>query len=81
MAPKETGDAKTRRNTATGGVLNHAIGTNCKARKAKFQVFVFQQMDDVLDEVLVLDKAILHAEYRAHVAAIASHVRAPPWIE
>ncbi len=73
MAPKETGDAKTRRNTATGGVLNHAIGKTCKA---KFQVFVFQQMDDVLGEVL--DKAILHAEYRAHVAAIASHVRASP---
>ncbi len=80
MAPKETGDAKTRRNTATGGVLNHAIGKTCKAREAKYQMFVFRQMDDVLDEVL--DKAILHAEYRAHVAAIASHVRAPPpWIE
>ena len=71
MAPKKPGGAATR--TATSGVLNTAIG---KARETKFQVFVFQQMDDVLDEVL--DKAILHAEYRAHVAAIASHVRAPP---
>ncbi len=66
MAPKKPGGAES--HTATGGVLNNAIG---KARFTKFQVFVFQQMEDVLDE------AILHEKYRAHVAAIAAHVRAP----
>ena len=66
MAPKKPGGLAATR-TATSGVLNTAIG---KARETKFQVFVFQQMDAVLDE------AILHEKYRAHVAAIAAHVRA-----
>ncbi len=70
MAPKKPGGAATR--TATGGVLNNAIR---KAREAKYQMFVFRQMDEVLDQVL--NAAILHEKYRAHVAAIAAHVRAP----
>ena len=43
------------------------------------QVFVLQEMDEGLNEAI--NEAIQHEKNRAQVAAIASHVRAPPWIE